>query len=279
MRMEYRELAVPSDLERYLSCLWHLRADASGAAQTVYPDGRCELIVHLARPMQVQLQGRWRTQAQCLFAAQLRSAIRLRARHAVDCVGLRLQPAASALLVGTALSSLTDQVVSLKPTHSSRAQRLTDACRQYDADQSAEPIWALLRTLALGLNIDAKAESVAAALDQADGQLTLGELARQQAIGLRNLQMRFLRSVGLTVKEYARIRRLQATLRLLDESTHSLTDTALAAGFADQAHATRELQRLTGLTPRRLQRALMAERHGDETLRLAAAFVRGSAGA
>jgi len=46
-------------------------------------------------------------------------------------------------------------------------------------------------------------------------------------------------------------------------------------GFADQAHATRALQAFAGLTPARLRRALHAERDGDATLAMAAAFVRG----
>jgi AraC-like DNA-binding protein len=51
---------------------------------------------------------------------------------------------------------------------------------------------------------------------------------------------------------------------------------ALESGFSDQAHATRELHDVTGLTPARLRRALRGTRDADQTIQLAAAFVRGS---
>jgi AraC-like DNA-binding protein len=96
-------------------------------------------------------------------------------------------------------------------------------------------------------------------------------------MGLRSFQTRFLECVGLGAKEYARLLRLQATIRALDGDDSPLSQLAFDAGFADQAHATRELARLTGLTPARLRAALRRDREGDDTIRLAAAFVRGRA--
>jgi AraC-like DNA-binding protein len=69
--------------------------------------------------------------------------------------------------------------------------------------------------------------------------------------------------------------RLQATLRALDGDA-PLADLASSTGFADQAHATREIKRVTGLTPARLRDELHRDRGGDAAIRIAAAFVRGS---
>ncbi len=91
---------------------------------------------------------------------------------------------------------------------------------------------------------------------------------------MRGFQARFRAEVGLTPKEFARLMRLQATLRALD-LTPSLSALAADAGFSDQAHATRELQRSTGLTPASLRANLRRDRDGDAAVRLAAAFVRG----
>ena len=69
--------------------------------------------------------------------------------------------------------------------------------------------------------------------------------------------------------------RLQAMIRALDGEAESLSQIAQDAGFSDQPHATRELTRLAGTTPALLRAALRHQRDADDTIRLAAAFVRG----
>jgi transcriptional regulator GlxA family with amidase domain len=95
----------------------------------------------------------------------------------------------------------------------------------------------------------------------------------------RSFQTVFRGTVGLTPKEFTRLMRLQATLRALDESDAGISAVAADQGFADQAHATRDLRRVTGLTPAKLRTALRRDRNGDTAMRLAAAFIRGSSGA
>jgi methylphosphotriester-DNA--protein-cysteine methyltransferase len=276
--MEYAEFDAPPALARHVQCVWRLRDDAPGdAAQTIYPDGRCELIVHLGTPMRRHtLDQGWETQAQCLFAAQIRSAIRLAAAGPVHCIGVRLQPAASHAIAGAAVAMLADRIVALDHVDAAFAAAFVDACTRCGGGD-LEPLWQLLRRRLAAVAIDAQVQAAIEVLDAAHGDITGTELARRCRIGLRSLQMRFVERVGLTLKEYARIQRLAATLRRLDRDGEDLATVALDQGFSDQAHATRELKSLTGLTPARLRRALAAERDGDDTLRLAAAFVRGHA--
>ncbi|MBB5205602.1 AraC-like DNA-binding protein [Inhella inkyongensis] len=263
--MNYREWSPPSALSPWVACLWTLQAPADESPRALYPDGRCELIWHRAAPPQIQgADGQWQTQGRLLFAGQGRQALRLWAREPMDCIGLRLQPAASAALGdygAERLQAARDQVLNLPDTASGWQAIL------------AQQDWTRLREQLQPL--DAAIVQACELLDGQDGVGPVAGLAQQLGLSLRSLQLRFARAVGLSPKEYARIRRLQATLRLLDESAHSLADTAHQAGYADQAHAHRDLRDFTGLTPARLRRALQAAREGDQTLALAAAFVRG----
>lgn len=278
--MDYVELEIPSGLQGHVQCLWRLRdAQMPTHAQTVYPDGRCELIVHRAAPMRLYtLAHGWQTQSHCLFAAQQRTAIRLMATGPVDCIGVRLLPAASALIAGHRLASLVDDIVDMETLDARFADQLTDACTAFEDAKDPQALWTLIERRIAGEPVDPQIARATAALDACHGQRTITALARDLAMSLRSLQMRFLHSVGLTAKEYARVQRLQATLRHLDDNAESLSQLAASAGFADQAHATREVQRLTGLTPARLRQALHAERDGDAALQMAAAFVRGQGG-
>lgn len=275
--MDYREFDVPPSLRRHVACVWRLRDDAPDTrTQTIYPDGCCELIVHRGPPMRAFDADRgWHTQAAVLFAAQQRGAVRLAAQDSVWCVGVRLQPAASALIAGASLAGLRDRIVDLGELDAEFAQAFSVAATRFDDDPHVAALWTLLATQAEAFPIDARIETAVDALRSVGGRDRVQPLAAIAGMGQRSFQMRFLDSVGLGAKEFARVLRLQATLHLLDAGNASLAQVAFDGGFADQAHAARELGHFTGSTPSHLLAALRDERDGDDTIRLALAFVRG----
>ena len=82
----------------------------------------------------------------------------------------------------------------------------------------------------------------------------------RQALGIgdRQLRRRFLDAVGYGPKTLERILRFQRFLVLAGRDGAGLARLALDAGYADQAHLTRECTRLAGLPPA----ALLAEGAG-----------------
>ena len=72
------------------------------------------------------------------------------------------------------------------------------------------------------------------------------------AVGMseRNLHRDLVRWSGLAPKSLARILRMQRCLAALRAGQAPLALLALRLGYADQAHMTRELKALAGVTPR-----------------------------
>ncbi|HEV7175962.1 MAG TPA: helix-turn-helix domain-containing protein, partial [Solirubrobacteraceae bacterium] len=70
----------------------------------------------------------------------------------------------------------------------------------------------------------------------------------------RQLQRRFLAAVGYGPKMLQRVLRLRRFLATakFDVALSGLAAAAAGAGYADQAHLTRECRALTGLTPGQL---------------------------
>jgi AraC-like DNA-binding protein len=272
----YRETAAPAALGQHVQCAWRLQGlPEPGHIDTIYPDGRCELIVHLAAAPNVRTAGQdWAEQSNILFSGQLRHAIQLKSDKAIDCLGIRLQPAASAALTQPLLAGLRDRIVDLDAVDSDFARALHSAVTDISGPGPPPGLWRLLEARLLGYAVDAAVERTVRRIEERQGQCRVAQLASESRISIRGLQTRFLDAVGLSPKEFSRIIRLQATLKGLDEGTESLSQLAVSAGFADQAHSTRELRRLTGLTPARLRNALHAQRDDDHTLQMAAAFIR-----
>ncbi|WP_285316410.1 helix-turn-helix domain-containing protein [Stenotrophomonas maltophilia group sp. Smal35] len=276
--MDYCEHPAPDDLRRYVQCIWWLQDDSPGNdVQVIYPDGRCELLAELGIPLQLHgADGLIRSDLPFCFAAQQSGPIRLQAAGAVFCIGVRLQPAASALIAGAHLPGLRDQAPDLYTLDASFAETFSAAARASAAASTPEPLWQTLRDRCASFVLDERVEQAVAELDATEGDLRIAELARQLGMSLRGLQSRFLAAVGMTPKEYARVRRLQALLRTLDGETMTIASAAVCHGYSDQAHATHDLVRWTGVTPARLVHALRGDRGSDDALRLAAAFVRGT---
>jgi AraC-like DNA-binding protein len=81
------------------------------------------------------------------------------------------------------------------------------------------------------------------------------EAAERVALSERQLARRFADRVGIPPKVFARVMRLQRAATLLFEGT-APSEAALLAGYADQAHFTREAAELAGITPSGLAREL-----------------------
>ncbi|MEO8276879.1 MAG: AraC family transcriptional regulator [Thermoanaerobaculia bacterium] len=84
--------------------------------------------------------------------------------------------------------------------------------------------------------------------------LTLKQLSHDLGIHPARLSAVFRRHTGRTVGEYRRELQVQFVRRRLSDRRHAgepLSEIALAAGFADQAHCTRVFKALTGWTPAR----------------------------
>lgn len=275
MSVDYHEWQPPEALRDRVRCAWRLHdANPDGAAQTIYPDGCCELIVHLGVPMHRWSDGNsWQPQSACLFAAQHRSAVRLRAVGPLDCIALRLQPWASALAVGMQLPALGDKVIDLRDCSPMLAQALERWLPRLQDDPNTS--W---RALDLHLGRCGAPTILRGAVERLEthaGNQRIDALAFSCNLPMRTLQAQFLRWVGLSAKEYARVLRLQATLRAIDAGANNMASLSIDHGFSDQAHATREVRRMTGLPPARLLRALRGNREGNDAIALAAAFVRG----
>ena len=101
----------------------------------------------------------------------------------------------------------------------------------------------------------------------------VGVVARDLAISERQLRRRFHVGAGFGPKTLARVLRFRRFVAAIDGGRTDLAALAFEAGYADQAHLTRETKRLAGLPPasgaagHRLRRPFRSrpEAHGGRT--------------
>lgn len=82
-----------------------------------------------------------------------------------------------------------------------------------------------------------------------DGDVPLAGVARECGLSASHFSRAFRQSTGTSPHQWLLQRRVDRAMELLVEPRWSLTDVALACGFADQSHFTRVFTRIAGLSP------------------------------
>lgn len=83
------------------------------------------------------------------------------------------------------------------------------------------------------------------------------EIADKLGIGTRRLRQAMRAEAGLSLSTLRRLVRHEWATTCLRDGAMSLAEVALAAGYADQSHMTREATALAGLPPARLRAAMV----------------------
>lgn len=223
----YRELSPPIALSGLVECLWTRVCDSPGEVR-VLPDGASDVI--------------WRRgHGTTIVGPDTGPRVFARARGDL-LIGIRFRPGAGGGGVGAPLDVLRDQQVDA---------REIDRAFALHGDLPATTVVRRLLAAAAGRRPDPIV--VAAAPRVARGEL--GGLAREFGISERQLRRRFHAAAGYGPATLARILRFRRFLGLVDGGRRDLAGLAFDAGYADQAHLTRETARLSQLSPAALIRS------------------------
>jgi AraC family transcriptional regulator len=83
-----------------------------------------------------------------------------------------------------------------------------------------------------------------------DQRISVEALAKLANLSVCYFVRAFKLSVGVTPHDYLIRRRVKRTMELLSATDMSLSEIALAAGFADQSHCARRFRQHVGMSPR-----------------------------
>ncbi|KAA6461909.1 AraC family transcriptional regulator [Acidobacteria bacterium AB60] len=236
----YREWAPRASLREHVRCLWinDLRAARSSNLRVV-PDGCVDII--------------WTGESLCVAGPDTEAILtELPCRSIV--VGVRFHPGTAAAWLGQPVGEIVNTRVPLAAFWRHEAPRLTDgAAARGCGRQVAEGLEAFLagRLASVG-SVDPGIAFLrrTAGDNRAPAGLKLDQLAAHMGTSERTLRRRSLDVFGYGFKTLDRILRFQRFFRLAARAEkRDLATLAARAGYADQAHLSREVRRISGITP------------------------------
>ena len=236
-RLTYRERAPHPALADYIACTW---ADEARPGLRVLPDGCIDIV--------------WIGDEALTVAGPDTAANVIGLPEGTLTVGVRFRPGRAPGFLRARADELTDQSIDLDALWGPEAAFLADALATAPSIEGKQAILeaALLERLDQAREVDADVDVAIDVIAAAPSQTRVGALSRDLNISERQLRRRFEQAIGYGPKTFGRVLRFRAFLSLVEEHGYPLGQAAAEAGYADQAHLTRECNDLSGLTPTEL---------------------------
>jgi AraC-like DNA-binding protein len=242
----YREWLPPASLRHALACYWVSVVPADGGPRTahVMPDLCSDLI--------------WQSDCPAFVAGPDTGPAPDMTPSGTVMVGARFRPGAGGPALGLPLSELRDQRIKLSAIRPELARALRPDLTPARALEAVTQLAARLVTERPPDQLVVRAGRLLAL-----GRTSVADLAAAMCVSDRQLRRRFDDAVGYGPKVTDRVLRFRQVLRTMETGPEELDLARLAieAGYADQAHLTRETTRLSGLPPRALARSFYPAAH------------------
>ncbi|MFE0463181.1 helix-turn-helix domain-containing protein [Kitasatospora sp. NPDC058965] len=226
----------------------------------VVPTGRAVLVLNLAAPFsQVQRVGEGDGSGRIgslVVGMEDRPAL-LEHPGGQEAIRVEFSPLGAYRLFGLPMRELTNRAVELTevlgPGGRWLVERLAatgDWRTRFDLLDAA-----LLTRLAAGPVPAPEVRRAWQLLARSGGSVPIARIADEVGWSHGHLVRRFTEQVGLPPKASARVLRFHRAVGMLGRGGCRLVDVALACGYADQAHLSREFRVLAGASPARVQAA------------------------
>jgi AraC-like DNA-binding protein len=257
--MRYREFEPDARLRPAIKCYWFLTGTLSfapngsegpGEFERILPDGCSELIFHCGDRFTQQLPTGNVEQPRTLLIGPNTRALVIRPGCQVDVIGVRFHPGGVMLLGGAPAPELRDCALDALDVGIQLHPELLASLAELRSD--VERVSLLDRVLLKRLervSLDHSMLGLQRWIADSGGTIPTQTLARAAGLSMRQLQRRFQAATGVQPKLLSRLVRLQRALSGAQQTGATLASVAAAAGYADQAHFTRDFREFAGVSP------------------------------
>jgi AraC-like DNA-binding protein len=237
----YREIAPPTGITAHVATVWTRGPEPAERAHRIVPDACADIV--------------WITGRRLLVAGPSTGPVVSTIPRGGSAVGVRFRVGAAGSALGVPARELLDGYADLEAVWGDAGAELAHRLAAAPTLDAAVAILtaAVERRLPPPEAIDPVVR--AAAVGASRPRTPVEALGAGLGVGERQLRRRFDDAVGYGPKTLQRVLRFQRFLalaeaeRAADAAEPDLAQLAFAAGYADQAHLTRECTRLAGLPP------------------------------
>jgi AraC-like DNA-binding protein len=258
-----KQLPIPKSLEPFVKDIFLLESVEINIEKKFpfYADG-FPGIIYSKSTNPFYLQPRNKKLSDFYLYGQTIEPISLDVIGAFRLVCIRLYPFTVRILLGVDPKVLNDDCYDLMLVENIDTQRTLEKLRQTEEESNIVEILADYFTELLqnaSINPDYRIKLAINLILKSNGIISIKELRDQLSVNERTLERHFLKEIGVTPKQFAKIIQFNSSMEQMTEADYvNLTDISYDRGFADQSHFIRSFKRYAGKTPREFQKQLSA---------------------
>ncbi len=253
--MQYHEFEPHPSLARYILNYWAFAAgdfEDAPYMHHVMPDGCVSLVYKLPSSSTSDWIG---------LAGPRLKEIRVPVMPGAQWWGVRFWPDALQSILHVAPLSLLKATPSSSPAFVKCLHTRLATCKTFH-DAGSVLDTAFMNLLPRCTPLDKVVRRGIECIVAMQGLEPITKLAGDLGLSERQFQRRFRTAVGLTPKQFARIRRFRSSIgNVLRQMPDTWGRVAAENGYADQAHMTREFSTLVGLPPTSFQKRVSVIEH------------------
>jgi AraC-like DNA-binding protein len=256
-----QQIPVPRSLEPFLKDIYVLESDDANKENRFpfYADG-FPGIIYSESTNPFYLQPRNKKLPDFYLYGQTIEPISLDTKGAFHLVGMRLYPFTVRILLGIDSKVLNDDCFDLMLVDGVDTQLTLDKLKQTDDSSNIVDILTnyfheLLENVSI--NADLRIQLAINLILNSNGIISIKQIREKLYVSERTLERHFLKEIGVTAKQFAKIIQFSSSLKQMTETDYyNLTEIGYDNGFADQSHFIREFKRYAGKTPREFQKQI-----------------------
>jgi len=255
--MQYQEFSPPSVLADYVQLIWigeGIKADGFDAKERILPDGIVELVFHYGDPYLTHSAiGNTREQPRSFAISQMQDFIEIQGNGKTGMISVRFFPWGAYHFFKIPINDFIDDTIATEDLWPNQYLEVQDGIQSASNNyQRLNIIQEFLKNrLTENYRNCPDVDHVIQYIRQTKGSKSIDEICATTGFSKKQLERKFLASVGTTPKQFSRVTRfLNLCHHLEGHRNRSLTELTYECGYYDQAHFIKEFKQFSGFTPK-----------------------------